>query len=95
MSEHRTFKYFSEETLNKTAEKFGWRLINDDNRKQLFLEMLQQMDMSYSYKPILIEAIFANADSKGRIRLAIREKLSEGVKSGVVWHTQGSGKTAS
>lgn len=26
---------------------------------------------------------------------AIREKLSESVKSGVVWHTQGSGKTAS
>jgi len=26
--------------------------------------------------------------------LAIREKLSEGAKSGVVWHTQGSGKTA-
>lgn len=26
--------------------------------------------------------------------LAIRDKLSEGVKSGVVWHTQGSGKTA-
>ena len=69
MSEHRTFKYFSEETLNKTAEKFGWRLINDDNRKQLFMEMIQQMDMSYSYKPVLIEAIFANADSKGRIKL--------------------------
>lgn len=26
--------------------------------------------------------------------LAIREKLSDGVKSGVVWYTQGSGKTA-
>jgi len=26
--------------------------------------------------------------------LAIRQKLAEGVKSGVVWHTQGSGKTA-
>lgn len=26
--------------------------------------------------------------------LAIRERLSDGVKSGVVWHTQGSGKTA-
>ena len=26
--------------------------------------------------------------------LAIREKLAAGVKSGVVWHTQGSGKTA-
>lgn len=26
--------------------------------------------------------------------LAIRQKLSEGIKSGVIWHTQGSGKTA-
>lgn len=26
--------------------------------------------------------------------IAIQQKLSEGVKSGVVWHTQGSGKTA-
>lgn len=26
--------------------------------------------------------------------LAVREKISEGVKSGVIWHTQGSGKTA-
>ena len=26
--------------------------------------------------------------------LAIRKKLAEGIKSGVVWHTQGSGKTA-
>ncbi len=26
--------------------------------------------------------------------LAIRQKLAEGVRSGVVWHTQGSGKTA-
>ena len=26
--------------------------------------------------------------------LAIRQKISEGIKSGVVWHTQGSGKTA-
>lgn len=26
--------------------------------------------------------------------LAVRDQLSEGVKSGVIWHTQGSGKTA-
>lgn len=26
--------------------------------------------------------------------LAIRQKMAEGIKSGVVWHTQGSGKTA-
>lgn len=69
ISEHRTFKYFTEETLEKTAEKFGWKLINDENRKELFMEMIRQMDMSYSYKPVLIKAILSNADEKGRIKL--------------------------
>lgn len=69
ISEHRTFRYFTEETLEKTAEKFGWKLINDENRKELFMEMIRQMDMSYSYKPVLIKAILANADAKGRIKL--------------------------
>lgn len=69
ISEHRTFKYFTEETLEKSAEKFGWKLINDENRKELFMEMIRKMDMSYSYKPVLIKAILANADTKGRIKL--------------------------
>lgn len=69
MSERRTFKYFTEETLEKTADKFGWRLINDNNRKELFMEMIRQMDMSYSYKPVLIKAILTHADGKGRIKL--------------------------
>lgn len=69
MSEHRTFKYFKEETLQKYADQYGWRLIDDSNRKELFLEMIQQMDMSYSYKPVLIKAILHHSDEKGRIRL--------------------------
>lgn len=69
MSEHRTFKYFKEETLQKYADQYGWRLIDDSNRKELFFEMIQQMDMSYSYKPVLIKAILHHADEKGRIRL--------------------------
>ena len=69
MSEHRTFKYFSEDTLNKYAEKFGWRIINDNNRKDLFMEMIRQMDMSYSYKPVLVKSILESADEKGRVRI--------------------------
>jgi hypothetical protein len=69
MSEHRTFKYFREETLQKYAEQFGWTLIDDSNRKALFMDMIRQMDMSYSYKPVLIKAILQYADEKGRIRL--------------------------
>lgn len=69
MSEHRTFKYFKEETLEKYAKEYGWTLIDDSNRKDLFMDMIRQMDMSYSYKPVLIKAVMLYADEKGRIRL--------------------------
>lgn len=69
MSEHRTFKYFKEESLEKYAAEFGWTLIDDSNRKDMFMDMIRQMDMSYSYKPVLIKAIMLYADEKGRIKL--------------------------
>ena len=69
MSEQRTFKYFKEETLNDYAKKFGWTIIDDSNRKDIFIDMVKKMDMSYSYKPVLLKAIITNADSKGRIKL--------------------------
>lgn len=70
MSEHRTFKYFKEETLKSYAEKYGWRLIDDSNRKQMFMEMVRQMDMSYSYKPVLLKAILLHADRAGRVKIS-------------------------
>ncbi len=69
MSEHRSFKYFKEESLQSYAEQYGWRLIDDSNHKDLFMEMIRQMDMSYSYKPVLIKAILLYADEKGQIKL--------------------------
>ena len=69
MSEHRTFKYFKEETLKNYARQYGWTLIDDSNRKDMFMDMIRQMDMSYSYKPVLIKAILLYADERGRINL--------------------------
>lgn len=69
MSEHRTFKYFKEESLQKYAEQYGWTIIDDSNRKDMFMDMIRQMDMSYSYKPVLIKAILLYTDDKGRIKL--------------------------
>ena len=69
MSEHKQLKYFTEETLEATEKANGWKLINDSNRQELFMEMVGQMDMSYSYKPVLLKAIFAHADNKGRVKL--------------------------
>lgn len=70
MSEHRTFNYFREETLRAYAEQYGWTLIDDGNRKQMFMEMVEQMDMSYSYKPVLLKAILAHADAAGRVKIS-------------------------
>lgn len=33
------------------------------------MEMVEQMDMSYSYKSVLLKAIFASADEKGRVKI--------------------------
>ena len=70
MSEHRTFKYFKEETLQAYAEQYGWQLIDDSNRKQLFMEMVEQMDMSYSYKPVLLKAVLTYVDAVGRVKIS-------------------------
>ena len=64
-----TYKYFKEESLERYAKENGWTLIDDSNRKDMFMDMIRQMDMSYSYKPVLIKAILFYADNKGRIKL--------------------------
>ncbi len=70
MSEHRTFRYFKEETLKETAARFGWTLIDDSNRKELFMDLIRRMDMSYSYKPVLILSLLDGADASGCMSLA-------------------------
>lgn len=69
MSEHRTFKYFKQAALEKYATEYGWTLIDDSNRKDMFMDMVRKMDMNYSYKPILIKAILKYADKKGHVSL--------------------------
>ena len=70
MSEHRTFKYFKEETLQAAAAKYGWTLIDDSNRRTMFMDMVRRMDMSYSYKPVLMLAVLDCADGKGQMKLS-------------------------
>lgn len=52
------------------AKEYKWKLITNSNRKQVFMEMVQKMDMSYSYKPVLLKAILSNADDDGKVRLS-------------------------
>lgn len=65
----RTFKYFSEETVKRYAKEFGWEIINAANMKDKFMEMVKTMDMSYSYKPVLLKAMLEEVDEKGKVLL--------------------------
>lgn len=69
MGETRTFKYFKEEKVYKYAKEFGWELITPANMKDKFIDFIEKMDMSYSYKPILLKGIFEHIDEKGRVRV--------------------------
>ena len=70
MSDSRSYKYFLPETLERIAGENNWMIITDANRKNLFMNMVQQMDMSYSYKPVLLKAILHNSDFEGRVLIS-------------------------
>ena len=70
MSEHRSFKYFKEETLTAYAEQYGWQIIDDSNRKDMFMDMIEKMTMDHSYKPVLLKAILTYADANGRVKIS-------------------------
>jgi len=69
LGEKRSFKYFREETLQRYVKQYGWTLITPQNMKQMFISMVNTMDMSASYKPVLLKAFFEHMDSDGKVRL--------------------------
>ena len=69
MGENRTFKYFKEETIDKYVKEFGWELITPQNMKEKFISFVERMDMSYSYKPVLLKGIFDYIDENGRVKI--------------------------
>lgn len=63
------FNYFNQETVARYAKEFGWDIIDASNIKDKFMEFVDKMDISYSYKPVLLLAMLENADERGRVRI--------------------------
>lgn len=61
--------YFYEDTIKKYAQQYKWDIITATNIKGKFIEFIERMDMSYSYKPVLIKAIFDHIDDEGKVRI--------------------------
>jgi superfamily II DNA or RNA helicase len=69
IGEKRFFNYFREDTVKMYADKFQWDLITASNIKDKFMDFVEKMDMSYSYKPVLLKAIFDHIDKEGKVRI--------------------------
>ena len=69
IGDHRSFKYFYPETVTNYAKKYNWKLITLSNMKEMFMEIVTTMTMSYSYKPVFILAFFDHMDDSGQARI--------------------------
>ena len=65
----RMFHYFREEGIRNIAKQYGWDLITPQNMADKFMKFIETMDMSYSYKPVLLKAIYEYMDTSGRVAL--------------------------
>lgn len=69
ISENKTFNYYKDDTIIMYAKKYGWDLITPTNIKEKFMKFVEKMDMSFSYKPVLLKAVFDHVDEDGKIRI--------------------------
>ena len=65
----RMFHYFREESVRNITKQYGWNLITPQNMADKFMKFIEMMDMSFSYKPVLLKAIYEYMDSNGRVAL--------------------------
>ena len=65
----RMFHYFREESIRNIAKQYGWDLITPQNMADKIMKFIETMDMSYSYKPVLLKAIYEYMDTSGRVAL--------------------------
>lgn len=70
VSAHRTNDYYLPQSVIQYAEKYGWQLIDEGNLLPAFIDMIEKMTMSYSYKPIFINAVLSTANAEGEVSLA-------------------------
>lgn len=69
LSGTRKFRYFRKERAQEYSDRFGWTILTDDNRYELFIEMVEKMLMDHSYKPVFLKGVLKHVDSKGRVRI--------------------------
>lgn len=57
--------FYKRDSIFGYVEQFGWEIVQPDSIKDRFVDMVEKMTMSYSYKPVFIKAMIQNATTDG------------------------------
>jgi superfamily II DNA or RNA helicase len=67
----RTYHYFSRDRIEEVRKALGLPKVEPHNIKNLFLQFADyKMDMSASYKPVMLLAVLDSVDAHGRAKLS-------------------------
>ena len=69
IGENHSLKYFMPERVETYSKQYGWTMISSNNMKEMFMQMVQTMTVSYSYKPVFLKAFFDYIDENGTARI--------------------------
>lgn len=69
VSAQRVKNYYLPDSIIRYAREYGWQLIEEEDLLPAFVSMIEKMTMSYSYKPIFVNAVLSKADSEGKVSL--------------------------
>jgi superfamily II DNA or RNA helicase len=65
----RTYHYFNKERLEPIRVALGLPRVDDESKPELFARFVAQMDMSASYKPVMLLALLDNVDATWKAKL--------------------------
>jgi hypothetical protein len=74
----RTYYYFVPERAEEIRATLGLPRVDDSSIRDLFLEFVTRMDMSSSYKPVLLLTMLESVDEHGR---ALLDQVVQGFQS--------------
>lgn len=66
----RVYHYFKEDRLEEVREALGIPKLADDDVKERFLTYAAEMDMTTSYKPVMLSALLDCVDDRGQAKIA-------------------------
>ncbi len=65
----RIYYYFVRERIEEIRQELGLPKVDDESIRSLFLDFVARMDMSSSYKPVLLKVVLKHVDQHGRARI--------------------------